>query len=196
MPAAAAEATVQPSSLGAALAQKSSTASPDFLNYLRDMLAKTLDKIHMAMNYTEISKLNSYVDNIQTQEKVRIKETHESMANNLMLTQQMYMMQTRETDRLSSRIRVLLLSMLAVAVQFALVPFSGSGLGVAAIVVVVIVYCVGLLLYIRSARLRRYDDWSKRYWRNDINPADTVTTDVDVDGDKGECSGTAEKLTA
>ena len=46
---------------------------------------------------------------------------------------------------------------------------------------------MSLLLYFRSVKLRRYDDWSKRYWRNDINPADSVTTDVDVDGEKGDC---------
>ncbi len=167
--------------------------APDLLyTHVENMLTKTLEQIHMAMNYSEISKLNTYVDNIQDQEKHRIQETHESMANNLMLTQQMYLMQTRETDRLSSRIRALLLSMLAVCLVFALLPYSGRALGVAAIVVIVIVYCVSLLLYFRSVKLRRYDDWSKRYWRNDINPADSVTLAVDVDGDQGACPAGSE----
>jgi hypothetical protein len=167
--------------------QLSGGTGDEMYKSLKSFLEKTLEQIHMAMNYSEISKLNSYVDNIQHQEKQRIQETHESMANNLMLTQQMYLMQTRETDRLSSRVRVLLLSMLAVSLVFALFPYSGTGLGVAGIVLIVVVYCVSLLLYFRSVKLRRYDDWSKRYWRNDINPADSVTTDVDVDGEKGDC---------
>jgi len=182
----AAETGIAQSQRGLALEVSSETANQMY-TALTVRLKKTLEQIHMAMNYSEIAKLNTYVDNIQDQEKHRIKETHESMANNLMLTQQMYLMQTRETDRLSSRIRALLLSMLAVALIFALLPFSGTGLGVGAIVLVVVVYCVCLLLYFRSVKLRRFDDWSKRYWRNDINPADTVTSAVDVDGEQGEC---------
>lgn len=187
----AADANVTQNQVQVALSLATASGDPMLKNVM-NMLKKTLEKIHIAMNYTEISKLNTYVDNIQSQEKDRIKETHESMANNLMLTQQMYLMQTRETDRLSSRIRVLLLSMLAVSIVFALMPFSGTGLGVAAIVIVVVVYCVCLLLYFRSVKLRRYDDWSKRYWRNDINPAESITTAVEVDGDIGECGLTGD----
>lgn len=186
------EASVSQEAAPVVLSNDGSNTGESMLNNLIDMVKTSLEKIHMAMNYSEISKLNTYVDNIQTQEKARINETHESMANNLMLTQQMYLMQTRETDRLSSRIRVLLLSMLAVSVVFALMPFSGTALGVAAIVVAVIVYCACLLLYFRSVKLRRYDDWSKRYWRSDINPADSVTTSVDVDGEKGDCGLTGD----
>lgn len=169
-------------------AQVLSVDSGTSLQQLRDLLAtmikEALKHIHLAMNYSEISKLNSYVENIQNQEKSRILETHESMANNLMLTQQMYLMQTRETDRLSSRVRVILFTMLAVSVVFAILPYAQTGLGVFLLVVVVLVYLVSIILYVRSSSLRRYDDWNKIYWGNDIKPADSVVTNID-DGDDG-----------
>jgi len=148
----------------------------------------TLTKAHRAMNYTEISKLNSYVDNIQKQEMHRIKETHESMANNLLLTQRMYLMQNREADKLTSHIRVMLYTMLTMCFAFAIYPYTGSIPGVIALTLLGIVYLWGIMTYFRNARLRRYDDWSKIYWNSDIDAASMATPADDADAEAGECS--------
>jgi hypothetical protein len=57
-----------------------------------------------------------------------------------------------------------------------------------AIAVIACVYSGGLLIYFRNARMRRYDDWSKLYWRSDINDAGMVSRAEDAEGDFGECS--------
>lgn len=177
-----------PQSIQAALASVAQNGSEGMDDAAVAVIEDVLAKAHQAMNYTEISKLNGYVDSIQTQEMRRINETHESMANNLLLTQRMYLMQNRETDRLSARIRLLLYTMLTICAVFALMPFAGSPAGMVLMGLILVVYLAGVLIHYRNSRLRRYDDWNKLYWRSDINAASMVTPADDADPDAGECN--------
>ncbi len=155
--------------------------SDSMLANVISVIEDSLARIHRAMNYTEISKLNSYVDNIQMQEMQRIEETHESMANNLLLTQRMYLMHNRDSDKLASHIRALMYTQLTICLVFAIFPYSTTAPGIVALAVVTIVYMFGVLLYLRNARLRRYDDWNKLYWRSDIDASSLAVHAEDDD---------------
>lgn len=169
------------------------TSVADMAPFLAAKIEDALIKIHRAMNYTEIEKLNIYVQDIQDQEKRRIHDTHETMANSLMVTQRLYLMNNREVDKLTSRIRVMLYTILVVCVAFALMPFSSSAPGMTLLIVIGLVYVIGILVYIRASGVRRYDDWNKIYWNTDVDPADAAESAVVKDEDApdvGECTGT------
>jgi hypothetical protein len=165
----------------------------DMTSSLAAMIEDALIKVHRAMNYTEIEKLNMYVKDVQDQEKRRIHDTHETMANSLMVTQRLYLMNNREVDKLTSRIRVMLYTILTVCIIFAIMPYSSSAPGMTLMIVIGLSYLIGILIYIRGSGVRRYDDWNKIYWNTDVDPAaaaESAIVEDEDDADAGECTGT------
>lgn len=148
---------------GGDVAEQHSTTTTTNLPELGLVVEQALVTANLAMNYIEIKKLNSYVEGMQRQEAERLAKTKDTMADSLMVTQRMFLMQTRERDRLASRTRLLMYTMVALCLFFALLPPFPAGSAVVALG-----YLACLILYFRNSNMRRYDDWDKLYWSRDF----------------------------
>ena len=78
---------------------------------LQDWLAIT----HHIMDYKYIGDLNTYVRDVQEDEKKRLGQQRDAIHNDIMITKRMYLMRQRNTDMLYSRVRILLHIMLFVS---------------------------------------------------------------------------------
>lgn len=136
---------------------------------------------HHIMDYQYVFDMNSYVKNVQDDESERLNRQLDSVSNEVMVKKQMYMMRQRDTDKLRSRIRLLLHSMLFIsffAFLYANHAWFGA-VGWALMSVASLVFAIYLILYIKLSSSRRYDDWDILYFNEEgkINAASTPTVD-------------------
>nr|WRJ69484.1 hypothetical protein TetV2_00035 [Oceanusvirus sp.] len=152
---------------------------------LHDWLTVT----HHIMDYKYIGDLNTYVRDVQEDEKKRLGQQRDSIHNDIMITKRMYLMRQRNAEMLYSRVRILLHIMLFVSLVA--VTYMNRGIfGYAALPLLAIMsfaFAIYVIMYIKVSGSRRYDDWNKMYW----NGGEEIVTEDGGDSDAladGQCS--------
>jgi hypothetical protein len=137
---------------------------------------------HNVMDYKYIGDLNTYVRDVQEDEKKRLGKQRDTIHNDIMITKRMYLMRQRNTDMLYSRVRVILHCMLFVSIV-ALAYMNRAILGAAAIPVIVLMalaFSIYIIMYIKVSSSRRYDDWNKLYWNSGNDSVSEDGGDADL----------------
>jgi hypothetical protein len=93
-------------------------------------------------------------------------------SRSVMVNKRMYMMQKREGDKIRDVCRLILRLTAGLCVAGVVSPYATSGPGAFLIISVAAAMIAYVVLFVRSASLRRYDDWSKMYWTEEIEPND------------------------
>ena len=123
---------------------------------------------HHVMDYQYVHDMNSYVKAVQEDERTRLDRQFNTITNDVMIKKHMYMMRQRDSDKLRSRVRLLMHTMLFVS-AFAFLYASRAFFGAFGwIVMGVISFAFGIyvIMFIKINSTRRYDDWGKHYWND------------------------------
>ena len=123
---------------------------------------------HHVMDYQYVHDMNSYVKSVQEDERTRLDRQFNSITNDVMVKKNMYMMTQREADKMRSRTRVVLHTMLFVscfAFLYANRGFFGT-FGWVVMAAASFAFGVYVIMFVKTNGSRRYDDWDKMYFND------------------------------
>lgn len=120
-------------------------------------------------NYNEIYNLNSYVYNINVQEKTRLAKTNDTLKSSITKARQDYMLADRQIQSGSFKANAICMSIVTMCSMFLLVGLNMLGklpsfLLYLLISVILVIYLIVILLSMMNNRERRNVNWNQFYW--------------------------------
>lgn len=144
---------------------------------------------HHVMDYKYINDVNNYVLNVQNEENKRLTGEKDGMHNDIMITKRMFLMRKANSEKLYSRVRMVLHTMLFVSLMAFIYMnqvLIGGGLAMFLMAVIAFAFAIYVIMYIKTSSSKRYDDWSKFYW-NSGDDIETEEGDEEVELGGGTC---------
>jgi hypothetical protein len=188
-------------------AQSSSAATPQetesaYISQLSGLLSSIPDTsgtatddhiktfIEIVLSFAAVVSSERYIRDVNSQLRVvydrdagTVDDYVARTSRSVMVNKRMYMMQKREGDKIRDICRMVLRLTAGLSLAAVASPYASSGPGAFLLISIAAAMIAYIVLFIRSASLRRYDDWTKMYWSEEIEPDDEDDDEEEEDSD-------------
>jgi len=183
---------------GAAPSEETESAYISQLSSLLDMTdtAGTVTDDHIkkfieiVLSFAAVVSSERYIRDVNSQLRVvydrdagTVDDYVARTSRSVMVNKRMYMMQKREGDKIRDICRLVLRLTAGLSLAAVASPYASSGPGAFLLISIAAAMIAYIVLFIRSASLRRYDDWTKMYWSEEIEPDDEDDDEEEEDSD-------------
>jgi hypothetical protein len=142
---------------------------------------------HSVNDYQEITSINNYVKTLQHDEFTRLSKLNDKFTNEVLSTKEMYLMANRDTYQIRSNIRLIMYSIVTLAILMALMPSNDTVWAKVLMGLVIIAFFVYAVLHVRNDRARRFKDFSKKFF--DKGDLPDISKDAEEEKDKENGNG-------
>ena len=142
---------------------------------------------HLINDYQEITSINNYVKTLQHDEFTRLSKLNDKFTNEVLSTKEMYLMANRDTYQIRSNIRLIMYSIVTLAILMALMPSNDTVWAKVLMGLVIIAFFVYAVLHVRNDRARRFKDFSKKFFSKGDLP--DISKDAEEEKDKENGNG-------
>ena len=158
-----------------------------FNSFVIATVSDYFDMSHSVNDYQEITSINNYVKTLQHDEFTRLSKLNDKFTNEVLSTKEMYLMANRDTYQIRSNIRLIMYSIVTLAILMALMPSNDTVWAKVLMGLVIIAFFVYAVLHVRNDRARRFKDFSKKFFSKGDLP--DISKDAEEEKDKENGNG-------
>jgi hypothetical protein len=167
------------------------TLNDSFDSFLLATVSDYFTMSHSVNDYQEITSINNYVKTLQHDEFTRLSKLNDKFTNEVLSTKEMYLMANRDTYQIRSNIRLIMYSIVTLAILMALMPSNDTVWAKVLMGLVIIAFFVYAVLHVRNDRARRFKDFSKKFF----SKGDLPDISKDAEEEKDKENGNSETCT-